>query len=84
MKDRRLDNQERLSQIGEAVVHIGKDFLDKYEYPWYQVRAFRNLISHEYFQIQLRLVWVVIVKDLPELKKTIERILEITAEGNDR
>jgi len=112
MKDRRLDNQERLSQIikaineiefyvagvivddfvadslissavlfqfsviGESVVHIEKVFLNKYEYPWYKVRAFRNLISHEYFQIDLKIVWEVIVKDLPELKRTTERILE--------
>jgi len=112
MKEIRLDNQERLSQvqkaineielfisksdvddftadslissavlfqfsvIGEAVNHIDRELLNKYEYPWYKVRAFRNLISHEYFQIDLRLVWEVILKDLPDLKDIIERILK--------
>ena len=34
----------QFSVIGEAVTHIDKELLNKYNYPWYQVRAFRNLI----------------------------------------
>jgi uncharacterized protein with HEPN domain len=39
------------------------------------VRAFRNLISHEYFNIELAAVWEIIEKDLPELKIIINTIL---------
>lgn len=65
----------QFSVIGEAVVHIDNYLLDKYEYPWYKVRVFRNLISHEYFQIKLDAVWGIIVNDLQGLKQTIEKIL---------
>lgn len=62
--------------IGEALIHVETSLLDKYEYTWHKVRAFRNLISHEYFNIKLEAVWDIIVNDLPELKQVIETILD--------
>jgi uncharacterized protein with HEPN domain len=66
--------------IGEAIMHIESDKLNRYPYPWYKVRSFRNLIAHEYFNIKLIAVWVIIESDLPLLKKTIIKILEIEFE----
>jgi len=66
----------QFSVIGEAVIHIETSLIDKYEYPWHQVRAFRNLISHEYFHIKLDAVWDIIVNDLTGLKQIIETILK--------
>ncbi len=65
----------QFSVIGEAVIHVETSLLDRYEYSWYKVRAFRNLILHEYFNIKLDAVWDIIVNDLPELKQIIETIL---------
>ncbi|MEA3495629.1 MAG: HepT-like ribonuclease domain-containing protein [Bacteroidota bacterium] len=65
----------QFSVIGEAVVHIEAVLLDKYEYPWYKVRAFRNLISHQYFNIKLEAVWDIIKNDLSKLKQIVETIL---------
>src|SRR3982751_494266 len=55
--------------IGEAIWHVDNAILDKYKYPWYKVRAFRNFILHEYHSIEFRVVWDTVKKDLPELKK---------------
>jgi len=55
--------------IGEDIVHVDDDLLAKYDYPWYQVRGFRNFILHEYHAIEFRIVWEAIQNDLPELKK---------------
>ncbi len=65
----------QFSVIGEAVIHVETSILDKYNYPWFKVRAFRNLISHEYFQIKLEAVWVIVENDLPKLKYVIETII---------
>ena len=65
----------QFSVIGEAVIYIESSLLDKYKYPWYRVRAFRNLISHEYFNIKLEAVWEIVVHDLPELKQVVHAIL---------
>ena len=40
------------SVIGEAINYVESEKLDRYDYPWYKVRAFRNLIAHEYFNIK--------------------------------
>jgi len=66
----------QFSVIGEAIIHIETSLLEKYDYPWYKVRALRNLISHEYFHIKLEAVWNIIVNDLPELKNEINIILK--------
>jgi uncharacterized protein with HEPN domain len=66
----------QFSVIGEAIIHVDIDLLSSYNYPWHKVRAFRNLISHMYFQIKLDAVWEIIENDLPELKLIIETILK--------
>lgn len=62
--------------IGEAINHVENDKLDKYDYPWYKVRSFRNMIAHEYFNIKLAAVWRIIIVDLPKLKGVIQTILK--------
>jgi uncharacterized protein with HEPN domain len=66
----------QFSVIGEAVIHIDQALLDKYDYPWYRVRAFRNLISHVYFRIKPEAVWNIIINDLPEINNAIDKILK--------
>ncbi len=62
--------------IGEAISHVENDKLGKYDYPWYKVRSFRNLIAHEYFNIKRTAVWQIIQADLSELKEIIQRMLK--------
>ena len=66
----------QFSVIGEAIGHIDENILRKYDYPWHKVRAFRDLISHVYFQIKLDAVWDIIVNDMPGLRQVIETILK--------
>jgi len=40
---------------------------------------FRNILAHEYFGIDFEIVWDIIKNKLPELRKSIEKI--ITEEG---
>ena len=62
--------------IGEAVKHVDNIYLEKYDYPWFKVLGFRNLLAHEYFSISLNAVWNIISNDLPGLKTIIETILK--------
>lgn len=61
--------------IGEAIIRVDQFILDKYDFPWYKVRAFRNFILHEYHAIEDRVIWDTAQKDLPLLKEIITRIL---------
>jgi len=54
--------------IGEAVGKLPEEL--KQASPtvaWTDIKDFRNLLVHEYFGIDLEIVWGVIQKDLPEL-----------------
>jgi uncharacterized protein with HEPN domain len=61
--------------MGEAIVHVESSILEKYKYPWHSVRAFRNLIAHESYNIKMEMVWKIIEKDLHEVKVVISEIL---------
>ena len=64
--------------IGEAVVklspHLTKQFPDV---QWQDIKDFRNLLIHEYFGVDLEIVWKVIRDDLPKLYETILKIEEV-------
>jgi len=62
--------------IGEAIIHVENKKLDKYDYPWYKVKSFRNMIAHEYFNIKLPAVWQIIENDLQQLKEVVQTILK--------
>lgn len=62
----------RLEVIGEAVRNIPESIRKMFpEIPWQQVSDMRNKLIHGYFIVDLHLVWEVVKKDLPKLKKQI-------------
>jgi len=69
----------RLQVIGEHVGKLLKEEskpLAKYtEIPWHAIYGLRNIISHEYANIDEDLIVSVINEDLPKLKSVIEELL---------
>jgi len=69
----------RLQVIGEHVGRLMKEDskpLDKYtEIPWHAIYGMRNIISHEYANIDETVVISVIKEDLPKLKDVVEELL---------
>jgi len=61
--------------IGENVARLEEDLLEKYAYPWHRVRAFRNIIAHDYYNISPEAVWAIIVHDLAVLESQIDTII---------
>lgn len=64
-----------LTQIGELVAKISDETknLNK-DIPWKDISGMRNKIVHDYFSINLNIVWDTIQNDLPNLKKNIEKL----------
>jgi len=61
--------------IGEAVKNLPNSFREKYqEIPWNKIAGMRDIIIHGYFRVDLDAVWEVIRRDLPILKKQIQKI----------
>lgn len=69
----------RLQVIGEHVGKLMKESskpLDKYtEIPWQTIYGMRNIISHEYANIDEAVVVSAINDNLPKLKTVIEELL---------
>ena len=64
--------------IGEASKNLPDDFKEKYNHvPWHEMYYLRNKVSHEYFGIDLEAVWATIKKDIPELKREVEKLKSI-------
>lgn len=62
----------RLEIIGEAVKNIPQEIKDEYvEIPWKQIAGMRDVLIHQYSGIKLERVWIVVKRDLPDLKNNI-------------
>ena len=62
--------------IGEASNNITNDFrLKNPNIPWKKMVSMRNILIHEYFGVDRKVVWDTIREDLPVLKKLILHLL---------
>lgn len=67
----------RIEVIGEAVRNIPPSIRNKHTaIPWKKIAGTRDILIHEYFGVDLDLVWLVVKKELPILKRNIEKIIE--------
>lgn len=65
-----------LEIIGEAVRQLPQDFKNANpEIPWSQIGGMRNRIVHEYFGLDLEIIWQVIQHDLPGLEARIRPLV---------
>ena len=62
--------------ISEAIRHIPDEILaTRADMPWAEIRAIGNLIRHEYYRVEVDVIWSVIEDDLPALRVAIEAML---------
>lgn len=63
--------------IGEATVNIPPEIRDRApDVPWREMRAMRNIATHEYFQVLLEIVWGTTHNNLPSLVTSLQALLE--------
>lgn len=66
--------------IGEAAVKIQQVAPDlvasRPEIPWKDMRTMRNKIIHDYFDVDLDIVWNTVQQDLPKLAEQIKDVLK--------
>ncbi|WP_238569903.1 DUF86 domain-containing protein [Thermus thermophilus] len=75
--DRTVDAVVRnLEVIGEAARQIPSEVRERYpEVPWRRVIGLRNVVVHEYFAVDVEIVWTVVRQSLPELKEALRRMM---------
>jgi len=62
--------------IGEAVRGVtGETRTAHSEVPWKDMAGMRDRIIHDYFRVDVEVVWDVVSQDLPSLRDTISALL---------
>jgi uncharacterized protein with HEPN domain len=75
----RFASIKQMEIIGEASNHLSDDIKSKFtSVEWEQIVGMRNIFVHEYFGVDLNIVWEIIKNDIPDLKiKVLEIINKI-------
>lgn len=67
----------RLEIMGEAVKNLPRSFINNHPYiAWDKIAGLRDVLIHQYFGVDVDLVWKIAKKDVPKLKKEITELLE--------
>lgn len=66
----------QLALIGELAKRISKETQSEINIPWKAVAGFRDRAIHDYYQIDLEIVWTTIIEDLPLLEKALRTFLK--------
>lgn len=67
----------QLEVIGEAVKNISANLKRTYsEISWKDIAGTRDKLIHDYFGVDIDLVWAICKKDIPLLNKQIRQILK--------
>jgi uncharacterized protein with HEPN domain len=62
--------------IGEAVGKLPEEVKrNRPDVEWQDIKDFRNLLTHEYFGVDLEIVWKIIEDDLPVLMDATREIM---------
>jgi uncharacterized protein with HEPN domain len=72
-----------LQVIGEAARATSVEFKSQYsDLPWVEIVGLRNVLVHEYFRINVEVVWAIVEADLPRLKLKVTAILQELNQGS--
>jgi len=64
-----------LEIIGEATGKISQETKEKYPNIDYRtIKNFRNVLAHEYFGVDMQIVWQIVTQKLSDLKEQILKI----------
>ena len=67
----------KLEVIGQGVKNLSEDAKSRQpEIPWKQIAGMRDKVIHDYFGVNLEIVWAVVQKELPKLRVAVEGLLK--------
>ena len=69
-------SEDNLELIGEAARHVPEDVRARFpEVPWTDMADMRNVFIHEYFGVDLPILWKTVSVDLPAILPTLGRVI---------
>lgn len=86
-KDRKTQDAvvRNLEIIGEATGNLPEQLQRKFpETEWRKIKGLRNILIHEYFGVNLPIIWDVVQNKLGPLEQVCRRLLEEAPEPDER
>jgi len=75
-EDLRLSIERRIEISGEAAKRVSTGFQEGHpEIPWRKIVAQRNVLAHEYGEVQAEIIWRVATGSIPELIAALEPLI---------
>ena len=66
----------QLTIVGEAAKRVSEEFRTSHQdIPWRRVAGFRDVVVHDYFNVDLEEVWRIVHGDVPALILLIEPLV---------
>jgi uncharacterized protein with HEPN domain len=66
----------KLEVIGQAVKNLSERTKSRQpDIPWKQIAGMRDKVIHDYFGVNLEIVWAVVQKELPKLAVAVAALL---------
>ena len=63
--------------IGEAVYKLTNEYKSSHsETPWRMIEKMRHILVHDYFAVDVDIMWLVIEDDIPVLKQQVEKYIK--------
>ena len=63
--------------IGEAARHIPKSLREQYPaIPWSKATGIRDRVVHDYFEVDLPIIWKTVHQDLPALRRSVQAMID--------
>lgn len=62
--------------LGETAKRVSVEFQSTHsEIPWRKIIGFRNVVVHDYFQVDFHRAWKIASRDIPALINTLEPLV---------
>ena len=74
IQDAIIRNLQLLAESTQRLSDVAKESESGID--WFKIAGFRNVLVHDYLGIDIERVWNILEKDLPVLKKAVQRMLE--------
>jgi uncharacterized protein with HEPN domain len=66
----------RVLQIGENAAHLSESFKTNHcQIPWHEIIGLRNVVAHEYGDIDDQVLWEIATIDIPKLRDYCAKII---------
>jgi len=62
----------QIQVIGELSKKIPEEIKSKIDVPWKEIAGLRDMVSHDYFSLDVEAIWNTATKDVTELEREIK------------